>query len=107
MSALDILRTAFAKLDGGRAWCKGAPARDANSDRCLPEAPEAVRWDCGGAVYAVDSSWSASALEADALLRLGVPGGWLNGWQDHPDRTWAEIDGLFRAAIELAESRAA
>lgn len=116
MTTSEILRAALAKLDGGKAWTKGAFARDAAGKRVPLTDPLAACYCVRGALEV-----GADPLDRRALMALAsaLSESWRDGYSvndplptcervvslynDYPYRTWPEIESLFRRAIAAAE----
>jgi len=97
MTTAEILRAALAKLDGGRAWTQGVLTSGCEDSLCF----------CSiGSVAAVNGSRSPKRISAYRHLLDALPDGHetVSAYNDHPDRTWPDIEALFRRAIAAAEA---
>ncbi len=85
-----------------RGWCQETLAEDVNGEGCDELSAEAVSWCAMGAVCVLDLDTRSYALDE---LNLGVDTD-IAGWNDHPDRTQAEVLDLFDRTIARVESEA-
>lgn len=87
-------------------WCQGSNARDAYGDIVPAASPKACSWCAAGAITAV----SPQSLRGPAHRCLsaaigsdphdtGVP----ILWNDHPDRTQAEVIAALARSVDHAE----
>lgn len=89
------LYAAFKKLDGGRAWTKGAYARDGIGRRVGVNEPTASCFCVMGACLAVGTS--------TVPLFITIKGGQMATFNDDPTTTWQDIRKWFGRAIKHAE----
>jgi hypothetical protein len=97
-----------AKLDEARAliekgWCQKDYARDAGGAGEWPTDAACACYCSAGAIMAIanENLELEDALE-DAFRK--ATGGSIITWNDHPNRTQAEVIEAFRKAAELARS---
>mgnify|MGYP000343617243 CR=1 FL=1 len=100
MTTREILIAAKAKIDTPEKWAQGCEARDANGDPCGTKTPVAVRRCTIGAVNAVTSTCADANAALRAISAVANTHLRIMAWNDHPDRTHAEIMAAFDRAIE-------
>lgn len=121
LSAVDVLRSARARLAEPACWLAGGRHEAENGDArpCTEGAPEAVRWGLYGALVAAGSA--AAALDAACVLLARVIDRGLEltpatvtadlgvmarifDWHDAPMRTHPEVLRVLDGALALAEA---
>lgn len=100
MTVKEILIAAKAKIDTPEKWAKNAAAYDEHGYPCDRYEGRAVSWCSLGAIDAVidpcerhGTWWVREALRDIVGLSIAE-------WNDHPDRTHAEVMAAFDRAIE-------
>ena len=87
-----------------KGWCQGAVSRSGDGTEVPHLSDLACSWCIVGAVCAVGKT-SAPAL--DALRRVtGVRNGYLDNWNDAPERTQADVLAAFDETIARLEGAA-
>jgi hypothetical protein len=102
MTILQALIAARAKIDAPEKWTKGAMARDKNGNSVEHDASDAVSWSVAGAMET--GPWFNHAFN---LLEefLPEPLRFLDGYEDDPATTHADIMALFDRAIAAERER--
>jgi hypothetical protein len=95
----DKLREARALIELG--WTQDAYSRDAEGHDNMCAGSDPVCW-C--AVGAMAETGSGGLCEMYFRRAIDWPGGIIS-WNDHPDRTKADVLAAFDKAIELAEAQ--
>ena len=108
--AAPTLKAARAIISNPDRWTKNAEARDEHRYSVSPEDPSAVQWCAIGAIRKAASEIQETDVERTHiepalnaiidlydLYDLGV-------WNDHPDRTHAEVLSLFDRTITIPYS---
>ena len=112
---VEDARRVLQLLDGGKAWCQCAYARDEIGQRVTAYSPDAASWCVTGACQRVcDDQDNQDELLTQIRRHLPDPDAGISSvvctWNDRAGRTWPEIERvltlviteLLRAA-ELAE----
>lgn len=97
----DILRAARAKIDTPEKWTHTVLARRADGKKTGARDPSAVYFCMSGAV--ISGGNEAIDWRAFDFLTRAIDGATIPAWNDHPDRTHAEVLAAFDRAITLAE----
>jgi hypothetical protein len=103
-----------------RGWCQGTHARDRRGLEVPAWSSEARSWSLLGALLASWHHHEADTLEADVIAHLAdaealggatqvlgeaVGTASLEQWNDHPQRTPADVLGALDRALRLLEAR--
>ena len=98
----DVLGTLRAGRERiARGWCQGRYATDAHGGYASTGAANAEAWCISGAVR-----FCASGVVVVHALRKTLGSRQLAVWNDHPDRTQADVLDLFDRTIARVESEA-
>jgi hypothetical protein len=104
MSAVDLLKSAKAKLEKG--WCQGAGARDSDGCSVAMSGPNAVCWCLSGAMWATIAAspgeYGDKAEDAAWLALQRTVGISIVDWNDAPFREKSEVLKVMDLAIEKA-----
>lgn len=100
--AADILRKAKVLIDAPEKWTKNVYARDEDGHEVPPD-HAAVAWCMSGACLHFKPR--TELLVVRDLLRQATGTGFVDEWNDAPERTYAEVMDAFSRAIELAEQQ--
>jgi len=85
-----------------KGWTQGAYARDAQGESCASSDPEAACFCATGAVRHV-CPVACERVAAWPFLRKAISNDSITLFNDHPDRTQAQVVKAFRKAAKLAE----
>lgn len=96
MNAAEILRAARAKIDAPEKWTKGESARDASGRGVFSNSPAAV---CFCSIGAIGNIIDSTPMD---IFRKAIGCGCISDWNDHKDRTHADVLAAFDKAIALA-----
>lgn len=101
----DVLSAAADLIAPEGAWTQRVLARHRNGNPIGPHTPNAACWCSIGALDRSSGSYCdyVSALRA---LQKAVGKEDVAAWNDHPERTQAQVVAAFRKAAELARAEA-
>jgi len=99
------LYAVFKKLDGGRAWCKNAWAKNSVGVGVVPWNDGAVRFCVNGALNVTLNANTSLYHSVSAALTYTIPPKVIGRihYNDNPRTTWQTIRKWFGRAIKRAE----
>jgi DnaJ-domain-containing protein 1 len=102
MTVADILRKAADLIEPEGAWTQGAFGRTPNGVGTSSADSDAVCWCVAGAINKAARDLDVLAVPAHRLFER-VIGGYNFTWNDHHQRTQAEVVAKLREAAMLSE----
>ena len=102
MTGAEVLRKAADLIEPPSAWTQGAFARTKGGAIIGPYEQNARCWCAHGAIKRVSEheGGELAAWSARTELVRSIP-----AWNDHPERTQAEVVTALRQAADLAEAQ--
>lgn len=101
----EILFAAAELIEPEGAWTQGTVARNALGEDVEGDAPDAVCFCLIGAIGKATDHHYDAAKPVYELLETLVGDGWIDLWNDAPERTQAEVVAKLREAAEKAREQ--